>query len=119
MPWRTEFASDAERDFELVFDFLFTAYLEFGDRRSDAFDRAANRVARIRATAERIADAPYRGTLRDSIAPPLRSVTIDRAVYWFDLDEASETVRVLAVFFGGQDHIRHMLARLLGGPGRP
>ena len=33
--------------------------------------------------------------------------------YWFDVVEARRTVRVLAVFFGGQDHLRHMLRRLL------
>ena len=36
-----------------------------------------------------------------------------RAIYWFDVDEGRRTVRVLAVFFGGQDHIRRMLIRLL------
>lgn len=40
-------------------------------------------------------------------------MTIDRAIFWFDLDEAERVVRILAVFFGGQDHIRHMLRRLL------
>ena len=32
---------------------------------------------------------------------------------WFVLDEGQKIVRVLAVFFGAQDHIRHMLVRLL------
>ena len=40
---------------------------------------------------------------------------IDRAVSWFDVDEALGKVRILAAFFGGQDHLRHMLFRLLGG----
>ena len=42
----------------------------------------------------------------------------DRAVLWFDLDEPSETVRILAIFFGRQDHVRHMLVRLLDRPDR-
>ena len=41
-------------------------------------------------------------------------MSIDRAIYWFDVDEAARKVRILAVFFGGQDHVRHMLVRLLG-----
>ena len=45
--------------------------------------------------------------------PGLRHLAIGRAIYWFDVDDGRETVRVLAVFFGGQDHVRHMLARLL------
>ena len=32
---------------------------------------------------------------------------------WFDVDDDRQTVRVLAVFVGRQDHVRHMLARLL------
>jgi len=40
-------------------------------------------------------------------------LTIDRAIYWFDVDEAARKVRILAIFFGGQDHVRHMLVRLL------
>ena len=40
-------------------------------------------------------------------------IAIGRSIYRFDIDESGETVRVLAVFFGGQDHVRHMMARLL------
>ena len=43
----------------------------------------------------------------------MRHLSIGRAIYWFDLDDGRETVQVLAVFFGGQDHVRHMMARLL------
>jgi plasmid stabilization system protein ParE len=48
--------------------------------------------------------------------PNLRHVTIDQAIYWFLVDEDALIVRVLAIFFGGQDHIRRMLARLLQKP---
>ena len=119
MAWRTEFAAEAERDFALIFDHLFAAYRDFGEPGAESFEKAARRVQGIRAAAEGIAKAPYRGTLRDDIAPGLRVVTIDRAVFWFDLDEDRQAVRVLAVFFGGQDHIRHMLARLLDGSDDP
>lgn len=117
MTWRTEFAAEAELDFELIFDHFFGTYLDFGEKPADAFEKAAQRLEGIRAAAEGIAQAPYRGTLHDDIAPGLRHVTIDRAIFWFDLDEAAETVRILAVFFGGQDHVRRILARLLDGSG--
>lgn len=113
MAWRIEFAVDAERDFVLIFDHLLSAYESFGEPPSDAFDKAAERLDRIRRAAEGIGRMPYRGTLHDDMAPGLRHVTIDRAIFWFDLDEAERVVRILAVFFGGQDHIRHMLRRLL------
>lgn len=35
-----------------------------------------------------------------------------RAMFYFDVDDALRLVRVLAVFFGGQDHQRAMLRRL-------
>jgi hypothetical protein len=34
-------------------------------------------------------------------------------VFWFIPDSDRETVQILAVFFGAQDHITHMLKRLL------
>ncbi len=117
MTWRTEFAADAERDFELIFDHLLDAYQSFGEAPADAFEKAADRVERIRRAAEAIARAPYRGTLHDDMAPALRHVTIDRAIFWFDVHEDITTVRILAVFFGGQDHVRHMLRRLLDPSG--
>lgn len=118
MAWRTEFAADAEHDFALIFDHLFATYREFGEADAEAFDRAVRRLEGIRTAALSITRAPFRGTLHEDIAPGLRHVTIDRAVFWFDLDEPSETVRILAIFFGGQDHVRHMLVRLLDRPAR-
>ncbi|MEQ1616787.1 MAG: hypothetical protein ABL883_00400 [Terricaulis sp.] len=43
----------------------------------------------------------------------LRSDTKDRAISYFTVDDDARLVRVLAVFFGGQDHQREMLKRLL------
>ena len=113
MAWRTEFAADAERDFELIFDHLFDVYRSFGAPPADAFEKAAQRLDRLRLAAGGLGRAPFRGMLREDIAPGLRHVAIDRAIFWFDLDETARTVRVLAVFFGGQDRVRHMLCRLL------
>ena len=49
----------------------------------------------------------------DDLLPGLRHLAIGRVICWFDVDDERQPVRVLAVFFGGQDHVRHMLARLL------
>jgi toxin ParE1/3/4 len=57
---------------------------------------------------------PFQGTLREDLLAGLREVTKQNAIIYFISDAQSETVRVLAVFFGGQDHRRHMLLRLLG-----
>ena len=111
--FRLEFAAEAERDFGLIFDHLLHSYLEFGESLESALDHAESRIAEIREAAERITTAPHRGERHNNVLPRLRHLAIGRAIYWFDVDEEQEEVRVLAVFFGGQDHVRHMMARLL------
>jgi 3-oxoacyl-[acyl-carrier protein] reductase len=69
----------------------------------------------VQADIEGLANTPHRGSLHEDILPGLRHVTLGRAVIWIDIVEEKGEVRVLAVFFGGQDHFRHMLARLLAG----
>ena len=113
MAFRLEFSAEAEHDFGLIFDHLLRSYLDFGESLESALDHAAARVLEVRAAAERILTAPHRGERHDDILPGLRHLTIGRAIYWFDVDEAGRTVRVLAVFFGRQDHVRHMMTRLL------
>ena len=113
MAFRLEFAAEAERDFGLIFDHLLRSYLDFGESLESALDRAESRIAETRVAAERILTTPHRGERHDDILPGLRHLAIGRVIYWFNVDEPRETVRVLAVFFGGQDHVRHMMARLL------
>ena len=112
MAFRLEFSAEAERDFGLIFDHLLRSYLGFGESLESALDHAASRIVEIRAAAERILAAPRRTNPID-ILPGVRHLAIGRAIYRFDVDEPRETVRVLAVFFGGQDHVRRMMARLL------
>ena len=113
MAFRLEFSAGAERDFGLIFDHLLRGYLDLGKRPEDAFDRAESRRAGIRASSERILIASRRGKRHDGILPGVRHLAIGRAVYPFDIDETSETVRVLAVFFDGQDDVRRMVVRLI------
>lgn len=113
MAFRLEISDDAERDFDLLFDHLLRSYLNFGESLPSAFERAGTRVLEIRAAADRISIAPFRGERHDDILPGLRHLAIGRGIYWFDVDDANQVVRVLAVFLGGQDHVRHMMTRLL------
>jgi toxin ParE1/3/4 len=113
MRFAIEFSADAERDFGLIFDHLFESYVAFGEGTEEALDHAAQRVMDIRKAADRLTSFPIRGTARDDILPGVRFLAIARAIYWFDVDQTKRKVRILAVFFGGQDHIMHMLARLL------
>ena len=114
MPFAIEFSTQSEHDFEQIFDHLFESYLSFGESVEEALDHAARRLFEIRKAAERLSTFPIRGTVRNDILPGVRDLSIDRAIYWFDVDEVAGTVRILAVFFGGQDHVRQMLVRLLG-----
>ena len=114
MAFRLDFSAEAERDFGLIFDHLLRSYLDFGESLESALDRAGTRVLEVRAAAKRILSAPHRGERHDEILPGLRHLAIGRAIYWFAVDGAGETVRVVAVFYGGQDHVRRMMTRLLG-----
>jgi plasmid stabilization system protein ParE len=103
----------ANDDLDAIFDFLVQAHLHLGDDLETAFARAAARVQQIKLDLRSLAKAPHQGTLRPQLAPGLRSVTKDRAIFYFTVDDDARVVRVLAVFFGGQDHQREMLRRLM------
>lgn len=112
MPYRLQREAHVTRDLERIYNFLFDSYVSFGDQPDDA-DRAAHeRVMQIENAMETLVAVPHQGVLRSEMMPGLRSVTKDRAVFYFTVDENARVVRVLAVFFGGQDHHRLMLMRL-------
>lgn len=102
----------ADRDLELIFDHLVETYQALGDPVAEAVERAATRVRAIEDAMEALGAAPFQGTLRPEFLDGLRQVTKDRAVIYFVADEATGQVRVLAVFFGGQDHLARMLRRI-------
>jgi toxin ParE1/3/4 len=113
MALKLEFSAEAEKDFALILDHLIESYREFGEDPEEAVEHAIRRVHEIRRSAERILVAPHRGVGHDDILDGLRHLTIGRAIFRFDIDETRPIVRILAVFYGGQDHIRRMLTRLL------
>lgn len=114
MAYEVVFAADARRDFTLIFEFLVDSYIAFGDDTETAIMRAEARVQSVRKDITRLGQLPCRATLHDDMLPGLRHLTIGQAIAWFDIDEDVKLVRVLAVLFGGQVHIRRMLMRLLG-----
>ena len=67
----------------------------------------------IIAAAERLDTAPFRGECHQDLLPGLRHLAPDRAVTRFRPRPEQRDIQVLAVFFGGQDHQRRMLVRLL------
>ncbi|MDP2084710.1 MAG: type II toxin-antitoxin system RelE/ParE family toxin [Gemmobacter sp.] len=111
--WTVVFAAEAAEDLALIEDHLIRAYRAFGESMSEARLRAEVRIEAIITTAERLCIAPYRGESQNDLLPGLRHLALDNAVYWFVPDPETRQIRVLAVFFGAQDHQRHMLVRLL------
>jgi plasmid stabilization system protein ParE len=114
MTWIIEYLPEAERDLQLIFDHLFDSYREFGDSPGEAIGRAQQRMSGIREGAERLAATPFIGTLRPDIYPDLRFVRRNSAAIWFVANGERQTVLIVAIFFGPQDHTRRMLIRLLG-----
>ncbi|AHD03416.1 hypothetical protein [Leisingera methylohalidivorans] len=113
MACRVVAAADAAWDLDAIFDFLYEAALGFGEDPQTAFDRASNRILAIQNAMGDLAKAPIRSTLHPELGAGLRSVTKGGALFYFDLAEDEQLLRVLAVFFGGQDQQRQMLLRLL------
>lgn len=113
MTWTLGYARAAERDFELMFEHLYTSYLTFGEIEDEALRHAAKRVLRLKDEIDRLVDTPLIGTLRPDMGQGIRFVRRDQAAVWFLADEQNLHVAILAVFFGAQDHVRHMLVRLL------
>ncbi|HRE45091.1 MAG TPA: type II toxin-antitoxin system RelE/ParE family toxin [Terricaulis sp.] len=115
MSYRVARLSQANDDLDALFDFLLESYLHFDDDLEAAVERASQRVARIKADLRALGKTPHQGTLLPHLMPGLRNVTKDRAIFYFTVDDDAQLVRVLAVFFGGQEHQRAMLKRLASG----
>ena len=106
MAFRLDLSAQAKRDFGLILDHFLRSHISFGESVAIAIEHAEARLLEIRATADRILTAPHRGERYDDILSGLRHLTINRAIYWFEVNEEKKTVRILAVFFGGQDQVR-------------
>lgn len=113
MAYRVERSESADHDLESIFDFLFATALDFGEDAATALDRAAARVLAIEDAMEALGQAPHQGTLRPELGGGVRNVTKGRAVIYFEPDDEARLARVLAVFWGGQDHRRRMLLKAL------
>lgn len=62
-------------------------------------------VDAIRTYIRGLCSMPHRGTRRDDLRPGLRVVPFrKRTVVAFEIDESARIVRVLRVFYGGQDY---------------
>ena len=112
MVFRVVRSTEVDHDLDLIHDHLIGAYVDLGDAYGDAFDFADARLEAIESDMESLAQSPHQGTLSPEIAPGLRHVTKNRAIFYFRVDDERQIILALAVFFGGQDHGKHILKRL-------
>ena len=100
-------------DLDLIFDFLIKSAQELGEDGQRASNLAEQRLIEIEIAMRSLGGAPYQGTRRPHLGKRIRNVTKGRAVLYFDVDDHQHRVRILAIFFGGQDHEARILSRLL------
>jgi toxin ParE1/3/4 len=108
---RVRRAADVTRDLGLIEEHLVQVYQEFGDDLENAMERATARIEEALAYMRTFAAHPHRGTEHPGIRPGIRSVTNNRFVFYFEIDEPSSEVRIFATFFGGADHRRQKVDR--------
>jgi toxin ParE1/3/4 len=109
--YRARRAADVTHDLDLIEEYLVQVYQEFGDEPENAMERATARIDEALAYMRTFAAHPHRGTEHPGIRPGIRTVTNDRFVFYFEIDDPSSEVRILAIFFGGADHRRQILDR--------
>jgi toxin ParE1/3/4 len=107
--YRVRRAADVTRDLDLIEHHLVRVYQELGDDLENAVERAIARIDEALAYMRSFATHPHRGTEHPRIRPGIRTVTNKSFVFYFEIDEPSSEVRVLAIFFGGADHRRQTL----------
>jgi plasmid stabilization system protein ParE len=110
--YRVRLAADVPRDLTLIAGHLLQVYHELGDDLESAAERAAARIDGALGYLRTMADHPHRGTEHPRIRSGIRTVTNQRFIFYFEIDEPLSEVRILAVFFGGMDHRQQILDRL-------
>lgn len=110
--FKLTYSDQAEADLIALFDFLVNSHVALGASYPEAVNQAIDRSQEITKQARILANVPYQGTLWAEAQTGLRWVTKNRAIFYFKpVAEVSE-LRILAVFYGGQDHHAIMSKRL-------
>ena len=113
MAFKVERSKQSIRDLELIFRHLIESYIGFGDAVDEAIERALQRLQSIESDMNNLGRIPYQGTAWSTESPEnIRYVTKKNVIFYFEISNEANTINVLSVFFGGQDHRRHMLERL-------
>ena len=73
-----------DRDLALIADFLFEAYVGFGEHPEDAFARRKARLEAVEGLVLAFAEQPHRAIPRDDVLPGRRMLTRGRVLLGFD-----------------------------------
>ncbi|MFD1746465.1 type II toxin-antitoxin system RelE/ParE family toxin [Rhizobium helianthi] len=113
MGFKVERSKQSIRDLELIFRHLIESYIGFGDSVEEAIERALQRLQSIESDMNGLARIPHQGTAWSTDSGThIRHVTKKNVIFYFEINAEPKIINILAVFFGGQDHRRHMLERL-------
>ncbi len=113
--YRVRRAADVTRDLELIEEHLVKTYQEFGEDFETAAERAAARIDDALVYMRTFVTHPHRGTEHAQIRSGIRTVTNKSFIFYFEVDDLSSEVRILAIFFGCIDHRQQIMDRLRNG----
>ncbi len=105
-------AADVTRDLNLIEAHLVKTYQEFGEDLETAAKRAAARIEDALVYMRTFVTQPHRGTEQAEIQPGIRTVTNKHFIFYFEVDDRFDEVRILAIFFGGANHRQQIMDRL-------
>jgi plasmid stabilization system protein ParE len=105
-------AAAVSKDLDLIEDHLVASYQTFGEDLETATDHAATRIEDALLYMRTFTTQPHRGTEQTKIRPGIRTVTNKNFIFYFEVDDQSSEVRILAIFFGGIDHKQQIMDRL-------
>ncbi len=107
MGYRIERSKEFEKDLDLIYDHLYSSFLAFRTSSEQAALSAHERILQIEEDIELLSQVPRQGTLRPELGSYTRKVTKRNVIFYFDVFEENQTISFIAVYFGGQDHLRH------------
>jgi toxin ParE1/3/4 len=105
-------AANVAADISRIRKHLIRSYQEFGDTRTVATERANSRIREAFDYMQTFATHPHRGTVHPELRDSVRHVTDRQFVYYFEVEDQLAEVRIISVFFGGEDHLEHIAKHL-------
>lgn len=108
--YTVSFSTGAKADLDRIAKHLFDSYRSFGASPQEAFDKSDTRIFEIMDFVNGLEHTPHRGTTHDEIRADLRVVSDGRrAQVAFRIDESTQTVRVLRLFYGAEDYLDKLM----------